>query len=234
MTEYKPLSEVIKKLIFRFLKTNKCFQLGFLQSNYRVVLKAHLDEDECTKILEQLVINKVNVIRYLGHKYIPTWVENGALFKDQKCIQKVIIKEDKSLVIFINNSEPHKIITDTIHVLRLLDSQNLEYNNEIKFIIEALKVANQDLPLYGEFLKDNGLPIPYHIRETNKKILTKFKTLEDVASCKKRSIKRKFLRYRVKLGEINWKQLRTIINITDFSKANIKDVCDKIRSGEIQ
>jgi hypothetical protein len=233
MADYKPLSEMIKKVVFKFLKTNTTFKEGFLFSMHRIAFKAHLDEDECTELLESLVINKENVLRYLGRKYIPTWSKKGALFPDQKCIQKALIKDDKSVMIHIKNSEPHKIMTDTIHVLNLLREKGFEFNNEIKFVIEELKIANQDIPLYELFLQENGFRVPMHIKQHSKNVQTKFATLESVAACKKRTIKRKFLRLRVKKGELNWKQLRAIIAIEDFSKSNIKRVCDQIRSGEI-
>ena len=176
-----------------------------------------------------MVINKTNVLRYLDRKYIPTYVKKGALFKNQKCIQSAFVKEDGTMVVHIAKSEPHKIITDTIHVRKLLIDGGFKLTNNIIFKIDQIQIAYQDTLLYNLLLKDFGLPVPSAARLYQKQLLLKYGNLEEVAKIKKRSVKRKFCRYYAKLDKITWKNLRTIINITDFSKANVRKVCNEIR-----
>jgi len=229
--EAQPLSESVKKIMFRVMKNSGAVVQGFIFFRYRFVLKAYLDEPECDALLESMVINKVNVLRYLRRKYIPTWRKDGkgAIFKDQKCIQSAIVKEDGTLLIRILKSEPHKIITDTFHVCHLLDEQGIKYNKEIKFVIEQVQIAYQDTLLYNTLIREFGLRPPAASIMYEKQLLFKYRNLENVAKIKKRSVKRKFARYLVKIGQIDWKQLRKIIAITDFRPSYIRGFCKEMR-----
>ena len=228
-SELKKLSEAIPKVMFNVMKNSSQVVQGFIFLRNRLVLKCEYDEEGCDKLLKDMIINKENVLRYLKHKYIPTFSKKGAIFKDQKCIQSVKVQEDGSLLIHIAKSEPHKIITDTIHVRNLLIAQGFEITNEVKFFIDRVQIAYQDTLLYNVLLKEFKYPIPAPSRMYEKQLLAKYKRLEEVAKIKKRSVKRKFLRYHCKRGLMDWTQLRTIINITDFSPNNIREVCNNVR-----
>lgn len=210
------------------MKYASSVEQGFLFFRHRVISVVELDLEECQQLLKDMIINEQNVLTYLKRKYIPTFVENGAVFKDQNCIQKAILKKDY-LLIYINKSEPHKIITDTIHVKRLLEEKGFVVPNKIKFFINQLQIAFQDTLLYNLLLTEFGTPPPSVARTYEKQLLFKYKNLENVAKIKKRSVKRKFLRWRVKREELTWKELRRIINIEDFSPKNIRMVCNEIR-----
>jgi len=227
----KSLSDSVKKIMYRVMKNAGAVQGGFLFFRHRFILKAHLDDEACDALLESMIINKVNVLRYLRRKYIPTWLKEGkgAKFVDQKCIQKVIIKEDKTLMIHIAKSEPHKIITDTFHVCNLLEEQGLEFKREIKFVIDQVQIAYQDTLLYNTLLREFGMKPPSQSLHYERILLGKYKKLENVAKIKKRSVKRKFLRWRVKRGDLIWQELRDLIAIDDFSPNNIKKQCDAVR-----
>jgi hypothetical protein len=175
------------------------------------------------------MINKDNVLKYLGGKYIPTWTKKGCVFLDQKCIQKAFIKEDKTLYIHIKNSEPHKIITDTLHVMNILRTGNSDFIEEIKFYIEQVKLSYFDVPLYNECLKDFGIPIPTSAIRFQRLILKSIPTLEKLAEMKMVNMKRKYLRYFLKIGEIDRENIRKLLAIKDFSSNNIKQICNEVR-----
>lgn len=226
--EHIPLSLAVQRLMFGLLENGDPSKNNiFLDSQER--LFAYYD-DACDALLERMVIKKDNVLRYLNRKYIPKFNETGAIFENQKCIQKVVINPDKSLFIHIAKSEPHKIITDTLHVMRLLKDRGFEFDQKIEFQIDQVQMVRQDIMLYNQLVRDIGLvPPAAFIREANI-LLEKYPDLETIAWIKKRTIKRKFLRYYVRLGKINWKQLRQIMNIVDFTDDNIKAVCNDIRT----
>ncbi len=229
--EFKiPLSEFVKKLMYKVMKNSTHVVQGFIFFRHRIIGKCHFDEAECDQLLEDIVINKKNVLTYLRRKYIPTYTKDGAIFKDQACIQSVKIMEDKSLFIYIAKSEPHKIITDTVHVMNLLEAEGFDFNMNIKFRIDQVQIAYQDTLLYNLLLKQFGYNAPAQARMYAKQLLVKYGKLESIAKIKKRSVKRKFLRYYAKLGKITWQELRKVINITDFSEGNIKRVCNEIRA----
>ena len=208
---------------------------GFIFFRNRTIIKAHYDEEECDKVLEAMIINKENVLSYLNRKYIPTYTEWGAIFKDQSCIQKVKVMPDKTLYIHIANSEPHKIITDTIHVMRLLKTEGYDFIPEIKYYIETLKIAYQDTLTYNLCIEEFGFKVPAPAKQYERELKAKFGKLENVAKIKKRSVKRKFLRYHVKRGKMTWKQLRRIINMDaeDYTESRIKRICDEVRAENI-
>ena len=228
--EFKiPLSEFVKKTMFRVMKNSSHVVQGFIFFRNRIISKVYFDEEECDKLLEALIINKNNVLNYLNRKYIPTYTEDGAIFKDQSCIQKVKVLPDKSLIIHIHKSEPHKIITDTFHVMKILKAKGFDYEPHIKFFIDQLQIAYQDTLLYNLLLKEFGMPVPPQAKQYEKQLMFKYGKLESIAKIKKRSVKRKFLRYHAKREKITWTELRQIINIDDFSESNIKRVCNEIR-----
>ena len=222
-------SDFVKKIMFRLLRNSNFVSSGFITYPSRLVAVTDFDEEECRKLCASMVINVDNVIAYLKRKYIPTYTKNGAIFKDQKCIQRVVIKEDKSLLVLIDNSEPHKVVTDTIHVMNLLRDHGFEFSNRVKYVINQSKFLFQDIPLYVLISEELGFKTPSVAKHLARDVLRKYSKLENVAKIKKRSIKRKFLRYYVKLGMIDWKQLRKIMTITDFKPAAIKKFCDEIR-----
>jgi len=222
------LSEVLPKLMFKVLKMATHIQQGFLFFRNRTVMRVYFDQEECEVLLKRMIINRDNVLRYLGRKYIPHDIKDGVGFKDQKCIQKALCKEDYTLI-HIAKSEPHKIVTDTIHVLNILRSKGYNPSLNIKFIIEQIQIAYQDTLLYIEVLNEYGIKTPSSTQRYARDLKKKYMKLENVAKIKKRSVKRKFLRYFVKLGYLTWPELRRIINITDFKESNIKSVCNEIR-----
>jgi len=228
-----PLSEFIKKLMWRVMRYAGNVEKGFLFFRNRIVTKVHFDPDESRQLLKDMIINEDNVIRYLRRKYIPTWIENGAIFKDRSCIQKALLKEtsegEKYILIYINKSEPHKIITDTIHVRQLFRDKGLDTPVNTKFYINQIQIAYQDTLLYNLLLTEFGTPPPSMARVYERQLLSKYQKLENVAKIKKRSVKRKFLRWRVKRGDLIWTELRRVINIDDFSETNIKKVCTEIK-----
>ena len=228
----KKLSDCVKTLMLQVMKQSTHVVQGFIFFRNRTIIKAHLDEDGCSELLKSMVINKDNVLAYLNRKYIPTWNETGCLFKDQSCIQKVKIEEDGTLYMHIKNSEPHKIITDTIHVMKLLKAQGFEFRPEVKYYIEQLKIAFQDTQLYNLCLTEWGFKVPSPARIYQRQLEAKYSKLETIAGIKKRSVKRKFLRYHVKRGMMTWKQLRRLINMEapDYTPHTIKKLCDEIRA----
>jgi len=181
-------------------------------------------------LLESMIINKENVLRYLKRKYIPTYIENGAIFKNQKCIQKAIVDHEGTMIIHIAKSEPHKIITDTIHVKTLLESHGLNPTNKVKYFIDQVQIAYQDTLLYNLLLKEFGFAIPSVARNYERQLLLKYGKLENIIKIKKRSVKRKFCRYLVKKGSIDWKQLRRIIDLDDYSDHGVRKLTSEIKS----
>jgi len=225
----KKLSEAIQKLMHKLMRNCSHVDQGFILFTNRTIIKAHYDEEGCDVLLKQMVINKENVLTYLRRKYIPTINEKGMIFKDQSCIQKAIIKEDGTLYIHVKNSEPHKIITDTIHVMRLLRAEGFEFKEEIKYYIEQVKVAFQDVMLYNLCIAEFGLKVPSASRIYDRQLRVKYKKLESIAEIKKRSVKRKFARWLVKEDKILWTDLRLLLKIEDYAPSNIKRVCNEIR-----
>lgn len=227
--EYKPLSSSVQRIIFDLLEQGDPSKNNIFLAEPKHFY-AEFDQKACFDLLELMVIKKDNVLRYLNRKYIPKYNETGAVFENQKCIQKVIIKADKSLFIHIAKSEPHKIITDTLHVMNLLTLKGFKFEQNIEFQIDQVQMVKQDIMLYNQLVRDVGLvPPAAFIREANI-LLEKYPDLETIAWIKKRTIKRKFLRYYVRLGKINWQQLRQIMNIVDFTDLNIKTLCNDIRT----
>jgi len=226
----KSLSDAVKALMFKVMKNATAVTGGFFVFTNRTIFKVYLDEDECDKTLESLIINKANVLKYLGRKYIPTTTAKGCIFKDQKCIQKAMIMPDKSVYIHIKNSEPHKIITDTIHVLGILRQEGFEFDNKIKFYIEQVKISIQDVILYNRCLIEFGYSVPSAARVFERQQQKLWGNIEKVIACKKRSIKRKFLRGMVKDKKINWTQLREVLKVTDYNKHSVKALAEKIRA----
>ena len=225
------LSEAMIKMMTMVVKMPEHQKMLIMNRTIRMAVD--IDYPECEKMLEDLVINKDNVLRYLRRVYIPTVVENGLIFKDQKCIQRAVII-DNEVVIHIANSEIHKLCTDTMHVIQLLKENGFDVEGmPIRFRVDHLKVVWQDLPLYYEFLAERGIKIT---ALTNYfKIFKKERPdLESIAKIKKRSVKRKYLRWHCKKGYILWADLRKIINISDFSNSNIKRVCDEIRQDSVE
>lgn len=231
----KPLSKCVQTLMLQVMKQSTQVVQGFIFFRNRAIIKAHYDEAECDKVLESMVINKQNVLTYLNRKYIPTFTKTGAIFKDQACIQKVKIMPDKTLYIHIGNSEPHKIITDTIHVMKLLREHGFDFIPEMKYYIEQLKIAFQDTLTYNLCIAEFGLKVPAPAKLYERQLKMKYGKLEEVARIKKRSVKRKFLRYHVKRGMMTWKQLRKIINMEadDYTVLKIKKICNEVRAENI-
>lgn len=228
----KKLSDSVKTLMLQVMKQSTHVVQGFIFFRNRTIIKAHYDELGCDELLKSMIINKDNVLAYLHRKYIPTWKEDGCIFKDQSCIQMVKIKDDGTLYIHIKNSEPHKIITDTVHVMGLLRGHGFEFKEEIKYYIEQLKIAFQDTQLYNLCLIEWGFKVPAPAKIYQRQLENKYKKLESIAIIKKRSVKRKFLRYHVKRGMMTWQQLRKLINMEapDYNPSTIKRLCDEIRA----
>jgi len=229
-TEKLVTSVFVKKLMHKVMMRSEQVVQGFILFTHRIIVETDLDQPECEELLKSMIINQANVIKYLERKYIPTFVENGAIFKNQKCIQKAIVAPDGTLVIYIKKSEPHKIITDTIHVRKLIIDHGFEITNHTKYYIDQVQIAYQDTLLYNLLLKEFGFQVPSPARQYEKELLLKYGDLENIVKIKKRSVKRKFLRYMVKKGEITWKELRAAINLEDYSPHSVKKLSDEIRA----
>lgn len=225
----KPLSETLKFVIYKLMKNSSFLDEGFICYGRRIVFKTSFDEEACEQLLKQMMINKDTVLKYLEHKYVPTYVENGAFFRKQKCIQKVLIREDGEVFIFIRNSEPHKIITDTMHVMKILSDHGFVFTNNMTFIISNLKVNYYDLLLYNVLVKEFGYSLPYSAKFQEKRLRFHFKKLEDIARIKKVSIKKKFLRYMKKVNMLDNSIARQLIDIDNFRKPNIYSICKDVR-----
>lgn len=214
--KFPPLSLYIKKLVFQMIKGSGWNWEGFTSFKLNFAFRAIFDEEECDKILETMMINKTNVLRYLERKYIPTYKDkypDTIFFLKQKCIQKVKILKDKSLFIYINNSETHKIITDTNHVINMLREQGLDIPIEpkLRFKINTLKLAEWDIMLYNTCSKDFGYSVPYNAKMIQDKVLWSYGSLEKVISIKMTNQAKKILRWKKKLGIITDEQMRRII-----------------------
>ena len=187
------------------------------------------DEYDCDKILEEMIIIKENVLAYLPRKYIPTWTAHGCMFQGVNCIQQAQIY-DKNLKIVIKNSEPHKIITDTLYVMNLMKLKGFEFiPGNMNYRIENLKMISIDLLIYQQILSRRGYRMPEPVNIYLQALLLKYDSLEKIAAIKKKNIKRKFLRYYVSMKRITWSDLRRIMNITDFSEHNIKEIVGSIK-----
>jgi len=223
------LSEFVVFVIKRLIRNP--VEKGEIHYGQRIRVELDFDQERCEEILVDLSIKKDNVLRYLAHKYKPSWLDDGARFLEQKCIQKVIINNG-ILTIFIFNSEIHKVITDSIHVMSLLEAKGMTFDKtKVNYIIENLKVVYQDLLIYMGLLEKMGEPVPYGLKTLKTEILQKFPTLHSIAKIKKRSIKRKYLRYLVQRGYLKWEELRKIINIENFSDIYIKTICFEVIQG---
>jgi len=215
----QPLSEQIKMLIFKLVKSPE--EKGEILFGRKLVFRASYDEG-CTEVLESLCIRRESVLKYLEHKYVPTWRPDGARFLKQKCIQLALIKPDGTLFIHIKNSECHKIITDTEHVMHLMEDHGLQFDrNKIIFMVENLKANKDDLPLYNACLREWGKSVPYSSRMTEKFIRFKYKKFIDIAAIKKNSIQKKHLRYLVKMGQIDWELARIVSHNRNFKRGNL-------------
>jgi len=226
----KPLSKEVQRLVYTITKNCGWLYEGFIIFNARTSFKVYFDEEECLKTLDALMINKESVLKYLEHKYIPTPKgDNTLIFKDQSCIQKVRVEPNKTLFIHIKNSECHKIITDTIHVMRLLDEYNFDYVPEIKYFIEQIKLAPNDIMLYNMCTKEFGYPVPYSAKLFEKKILWTMKKLEKVAMIKMKNQCKKFLRWRLKQDQITREDYRLILKNDNYRPYHIKKLVKQIR-----
>jgi hypothetical protein len=110
-----------------------------------------------------------------------------------------------------------------------MKEHGFQFDNRIKFYINSIQLAHQDILLYNLLIKEFGFPLPRPAVMEEKALKMKIRKLEDAAKIKKKSIKRKYARYYVKLGKITWSDLRKIINNNDFSERGLKDLCDGIR-----
>jgi len=193
--------------------------------------KIDLDTHLCYKMLNTMGIVPKFVTRYLKMKYKPTWInDNIAIFKDVSCIQKSIFKDGKLRIEFMN-SEPHKLPTDINFVLGLYQAKGMIVDEtDISISIQNLKLVPQDILLYRAFLPDT--PPSYEIRQYADDLVEKYPNLYVIGRIKKRSIKRKFLRYYVVRKVISWQQLRIVMNITDFSEEAIKKTIDSLNIQE--
>ena len=185
------------------------------------------DKEECIRILSELSINYENVLKYLNCKYKPCYVSNGVIFPNKKCIQNGIITGN-SLLINIKNSEPHKIITDTFYIIDLLKRKDLDFDEDIiSFRIDNLKMKYEDCLMYSEFLKSKGEILDSIVNIHVNNILSKYPTFKDILKIKKKSIKRKYLRYCVQRKLITMEDLLMIIPERDFSDKAIDKLMGK-------
>jgi hypothetical protein len=191
-----------------------------------VVGESEFDQGECEKLLETMVINQPNVLRYLKLRYVPTVTECGIVFHKQKCIQKALIV-DGVVEVYIKKCEPHKVITDTIHVRNLLQEYGFVFTTQTRYFIDEVRLAIADTLLYNLLLQEFNFPISPIAKQYEQELLPKC-ILEDVIKIKKRSIKRKFLRYMVKKGQITLKDFANIIALSDYSSNNVKTVLEEI------
>ncbi len=194
-------------------------------------IKTSLDFDEfqADRLLENLAINKGNVLRYLPKKYKPTFAESGIKFKDVACIQQAVIT-DKNLTVLIHNSEPHKILTDTFYILQLLDAKGYKYiKGNINYKIDLLKINSIDLLIYVEILKKYGYSIPAGVYRYTESLLTKYDSLFKIVKIKKKSIRRKYLRYYAAKGWILWNELRLLMNIYTETDEEINHIIEDIK-----
>jgi len=235
MIECQPLSGYIKRLIVSIMR-NKV-EGGFMYIHRRNVAKVFIDEEAITQLLLDCIIKKENVLKYLHHSYYPVKIENGLRFTDKNgrpksCLQH-IKRTETGFKIYIINSEPHKIGTDLIYSMQrykeFYPEDIIPENVEILLMIEQIKIAYQETIVYCECIKGWNMPLPSEVRLLAKKTLDKFDTLEKVAAIKMRSIKRKFLKYYVKMKYIKWEDLRRIIAIDDYSPIHIKEFIAKIK-----
>ena len=201
----------------------------YIKTDVRV--EVEFDILTCYRMLNTMGIIPKYVLRYLKMKYKPSWKNDRlAEFKDVSCIQRSFVKEDKLMIDFCN-SEPHKLPTDISYIVDMYKSKGIYVNEKAIVIrIENLKLVPQDILLYRAFLPDT--PPSMEIREYADALITRYPNLYKIAEIKKRSIKRKFLRYYVVRNVISWVQLRVVMNITDFSEENIKETIDSLRVQE--
>lgn len=185
------------------------------------------DEIDSQLLLEDLGIKPNYVARYLKMKYKPKWLdENTCIFENVSCIQKAQIK-DGLLYIDFKNSEPHKLPTDIKHVEYLFLSKGIR---DVFIRVETMKIIPQEILLYKAYLP--AVSPSREIREYIEKELKKYHNLYEISKIKKRSIKRKYLRPYIVREQMTFKQMRTIMNIKDFSEENIKEVVDSLKIKE--
>jgi len=220
------LSDHVKLIISQIVKKAITSEMKWEQ---RLIFEAEFDKEGCEQVLEDLTIRKDNVLSYLQHKYVETVIENGMAFPNQKCLQRAVVDNEQRVLITIKNSEPHKILTDTIHVFNRLEANNIPHSNNVKIVILNLKVVYFDVALYFLCLKQWNLPLPSQHEKITKDIFSKYPTLEAVAQLRRKNIKRKLLRYYLKQGWIEWKDLRALINLREFDRIKVYDICTQIK-----
>jgi hypothetical protein len=208
---FKTVSEFVKLAVGKIVKGHE--EQGFFYYGRRVVAELIWDEKTSTNLLLSFMVRKDSVLRYLALKYIPTRTPNGARFLGQSCIQSVTITPNNKFFIHIKNSEPHKIITDTLHARSIMASYgyDLSLYPTILYKIDYLKGSKQDIPMYIECLKEWGSPVNSVTRRLQKMLLLQARGFAGILAITRASIKKKWLRYYYKIGLINYIELRGLV-----------------------
>ncbi len=149
-------------------------------------------------LLKDFGINEENVMRYLRTKYVPKKEVNTIYFPTSKCIQFASCERDLHLEMEVKNSEPHKLITDIFYCKQLLPKTN----NRVILTVEHLKFSPIDVLIYSACLEKWNFDIPPEALQEVEKLLKKYPTPEAARAIKKRSIRRKYLRYFMVKGQL--------------------------------
>lgn len=207
MTE--KLSALIKELMGR------CVKQPIIKNELQLVGSHHYeilyDEAECDKLLHNFCINRDNVLQYLRKKYIGQPIVkgqiNGVLFAASQCIQSAKVNNG-IITMKLKNSEPHKILTDVIYVRELLTKYDQPLAYQMIIEIDVVKMNEHDLPLYCLLLERWQQPYPEALDDHCDMLLAKYR---DPSRIKKRSIRRKYLRYYLSIGELSWEEFRRMM-----------------------
>ena len=222
------LSEFVKSQVSGVLKTRE--DKGFITIQRRVFRKCKFDQEACERILESFCIRKESVLRYLEGKYVPTYMKGrpGAVFRNQSCLQKCIYMKNEEFFIHIRNSEPHKIITDVLHCYFIMGNKGIFPSANLTILIERTKTFLQNIPVYTLCVQEWHKPLPYLGRYYRTKILSKYDSLEKIASIKFSVIKKKLLTYYLKQEKITRLEMLVLLKNQNFRQSYIRKLCQAI------
>ena len=196
------LSELFYNLILQ-LQYSETFSVG--PSEFKEI---ELDFPICLKILKTGGINIDAVLSRLQRIYRPTTDKNKMIiiFHNSNCLQF-----RSNNYINFKNLEAHKLLSDLYFCNRLLP-----FNNKIRITFKQLKMNQLEIPYYSELLRGKNLKVSEKWSTLKEAILFEYPLKDLLAkkfykSTKRRSLRRKILRYYFYIGRINHREFMEIV-----------------------
>jgi len=196
------LSEVFYNLIF-YLQNSETFSI-----NHSEIIDIEPDFPECLKILEGGGININAILSRLKMIYRPTTDKNKMIiiFHNSNCLQF----RSNNYVNF-KNLEAHKLLSDLYFCDKLIP-----FNNKVRITFEKLKMNQLEIPYYSEILREQNLKVSEKWSTLKEAILSEYPLKDLLAkkfykSTKRRSLRRKILRYYFYMGRINHREFMEIV-----------------------